>query len=453
MSHTAKENKMGVMPVNKLLISMSAPMMLSMLIQALYNVVDSIFVSWIGESNNALTAVSLAFPAQSLMIAVAVGTGVGVNSLISRKLGAKDFDSANKIAANGVFLALCSYLVFLLLGLTLVRPFFELQTDIPEVIEGGVTYLRICMCCSFGVFFQIMYERLMQSTGKTIYIMYCQGLGAIINIILDPILIFGYLGMPEMGVVGAAVATVAGQICAMLLAILIHHTRNKEVRIDYRGFRPSLRNIRDIYFIAFPSIIMQSIGSVMVFLLNGILISFTKIAVDVFGVYFKLQSFVFMPVFGLNNGLVPIVGYNYGAKKRERIVKAIRYACTYALIIMIVGLLVIQIIPDKILMIFNASDEMLNIGVFALRIISTHFVLAGVGIVLSSVFQAMGQAFKSMFVSIARQLVVLLPAAKLLSLSGNVNLVWWAFPIAEVVSLLICIIFFIDIYKKVISKV
>ena len=453
MSHTAKENKMGIMPVNKLLITMSAPMMLSMLIQALYNVVDSIFVSWIGESNNALTAVSLAFPAQSLMIAVAVGTGVGVNSLISRKLGAKDFDGANKIAANGVFLALCSYLVFLLLGLTIVRPFFELQTDIPEVIDNGVTYLRICMCCSFGVFFQIMYERLMQSTGKTIYIMYCQGLGAIINIILDPILIFGYLGMPKMGVAGAAVATVAGQISAMLLAILIHHTRNKEVRIDYRNFRPSLRSIRDIYFIAFPSIIMQSIGSVMVFILNGILISFTKIAVDVFGVYFKLQSFVFMPVFGLNNGLVPIVGYNYGAKKRERIVKAIRYACMYALTIMIVGLLVIQFIPDKILMIFNASDEMLNIGVFALRIISTHFVLAGVSIVLSSVFQALGQAFKSMFVSIARQLVVLLPAAKLLSLSGNVNLVWWAFPIAEVVSLLLCVIFFVGIYKKVISKI
>lgn len=453
MSHTAKENKMGIMPVNKLLITMSAPMMLSMLIQALYNVVDSIFVSWIGESNNALTAVSLAFPAQSLMIAVAVGTGVGVNSLISRKLGAKDFDGANKIAANGVFLALCSYLVFLLLGLTIVRPFFELQTDIPEVIDNGVTYLRICMCCSFGVFFQIMYERLMQSTGKTIYIMYCQGLGAIINIILDPILIFGYLGMPKMGVAGAAVATVAGQICAMLLAILIHHTRNKEVRIDYRNFRPSLRSIRDIYFIAFPSIIMQSIGSVMVFILNGILISFTKIAVDVFGVYFKLQSFVFMPVFGLNNGLVPIVGYNYGAKKRERIVKAIRYACMYALTIMIGGLLVIQFIPDKILMIFNASDEMLNIGVFALRIISTHFVLAGVSIVLSSVFQALGQAFKSMFVSIARQLVVLLPAAKLLSLSGNVNLVWWAFPIAEVVSLLLCVIFFVGIYKKVISKI
>lgn len=449
-----KENKMGVMPVNKLLLSMSAPMMASMLVQALYNVVDSIFVSWIDKTNDdALTAVSLAFPAQSLMIAVAVGTGVGVNALLSRRLGAKDFDGANKIAGNGLFLAACSYLVFLVLGLTVVRPFFAIQTNVRSIVDGGTVYLSICMCFSFGLFFNIMYERLMQSTGKTVYTMYCQGAGALVNIVLDPIFIFGYFGMPKMGVAGAAVATVAGQIFSMLLAMFFHHRYNREVRVNLRRFRPSLRAVRDIYAVALPSIIMQSIGSVMVFGMNKILIRFTETAATVFGVYFKLQSFVFMPVFGLNNGMVPIIGYNYGAGKRERIIKTIRCACIYAVCIMFAGLLIMQFVPRQILMIFNASDSLMSMGVPALRIISLHFMLAGIGIVLSSVFQALGHAFRSMLVSIARQIVVLLPAAFLLSLSGSVNAVWWAFPIAELVSVIMCIFFYFDLRKKVINRV
>ena len=452
MKHT--EHPMGTRPVLPLLVSMSLPAITSMLILSLYNVVDSIFVSWIDKTNDdALTAVSLAFPAQSLMIAVAVGTGVGVNALLSRRLGAKDFDGANKIAGNGLFLAACSYLVFLVLGLTAVRPFFAIQTNVQSIVDGGTVYLSICMCFSFGLFFNIMYERLMQSTGKTVFTMYCQGVGALVNIVFDPIFIFGYFGMPKMGVAGAAVATVAGQICSMLLSMFFHHRYNREVRVNLRRFRPSFRAVRDIYAVALPSIIMQSIGSVMVFGMNKILIRFTETAATVFGVYFKLQSFVFMPVFGLNNGMVPIIGYNYGAGKRERIIKTIRCACIYAVCIMFAGLLIMQLIPRQILMIFNASDNLMSMGVPALRIISLHFMLAGIGIVLSSVFQALGHAFRSMLVSIARQIVVLLPAAFLLSLSGSVNAVWWAFPIAELVSVIMCVFFYFDLRKKVISRV
>ena len=446
-----KENKMGVMPVNKLLLTMSLPMMASMFVQALYNIVDSIFVSWVSE--DALTAVSLAFPAQSLMIAVAIGTGVGVNALTSRRLGAKDFEGANKVANNGLFLAACSYVVFLLLGLTTVRWFFSIQTNVQSIVDGGVEYLSICMCFSFGMFFQVMFERFMQSTGKTVYIMYCQGLGAVINIILDPIFIFGYFGAPKMGVAGAAVATVIGQICAMFLTMFFHHKFNKELRVGWRQLRPCSKAIRDIYAVALPSIIMQSIGSIMVFGMNKILIRFTETAATVFGVYFKLQSFVFMPVFGLNNGMVPIISYNYGAGKRDRIKKAIRCACIYAVCIMTVGLLVLQFLPRQILMIFNASENLMNLGVTALRIISLHFVIAGISIVLSSVFQALGHAFRSMFVSIARQIIVILPVAYLLSLTGDVSAVWWAFPIAEAVSIILCVIFYFDLRKKVINRV
>lgn len=442
---------MGVMPVNKLLLSMSAPMMASMLVQALYNIVDSIFVTRISE--DALTAVSLAFPVQSLMIAVAVGTGVGVNALVSRRLGARDSEGANKTASNGLFLALCSYLVFLIPGITVVKQFFLIQTDVQNIIEDGTAYLTICMSLSFGLFFQIMFERFMQSTGKTIFIMYCQGAGAIINIILDPILIFGYLGAPKMGVAGAAAATVTGQICAMLLAAFFHHRFNREVRIKLRIFKPNFREIRDIYAVALPSIVMQSIGSVMVFGMNKILLRFTETAAAVFGVYFKLQSFVFMPVFGLNNGVVPIIGYNYGAGSRERILKTVRCACFYAVGIMTAGLLIMQLIPGPILKIFNASDNLMSLGVPALRIISLSFVFAAIGIVFSSVFQALGHAFYSMLVSVARQIVIILPAAYLLSLTGSVGNVWWAFPIAEIVSIFISILFYINIRKKVINRI
>lgn len=450
MSDVKNQNKMGLMPVNKLLISMSAPMMASMLVQALYNVVDSIFVSHITGDDFPLTALSLASPAQTLMIAVGVGTGVGVNALLSRKLGEKDYDGADKIATTGVFLAFCSYIVFALLGIFAVRPFFQMQTNNPEIIKYGVEYLSVCYVLSFGFFFQIMYERLMQSSGKTLYIMFCQGLGAIINIIFDPIFIFCF----KMGVTGAAAATVLGQICAMLLAITLHHKKNREVKLSYSNlFKPKLGIIRNIYGIALPSIVMQSIGSLMVFLLNRILISFTETATAVFGVYFKLQSFVFMPVFGLNNGMVPIISYNYGAGKRERITKTIKLSLMYSFIIMSLGLIIIQLIPDKIFMLFNATEQTQAMGVVALRIISTHFPLAAFAIILSSVFQSLGKAVYSMVISIARQLVVLIPAAYLLSLSKTVDAVWWSFPIAEVASLTLCVIFYIDIYKKLIKKI
>lgn len=451
MSNQIKENKMGTMKINKLLITTSAPLMLSMLIQALYNIVDSIFVSW--YDNNALTAVSLAFPAQNLVIAVAVGTGVGVSALVSRKLGQKDNIGVTKTATNGLFLALCSYLLFLIVGLTCIRPFFAIQISNEQIIKYGWQYLTICMCGSLAVFVQVMFERYMQSTGKTVCVMLSHSVGAIVNIIFDPIFIFAF----DMGIVGAALATVLGQFCGMAFAIILHSKLNHEVRLQLRGFKPDLTVIKEIYKIAVPSIVMQSIGSIMTFILNQILMTFGevtgKIAVDVFGVYFKLQSFVFMPIFGLNNGMVPIIGYNYGAHNRDRIVKVIKYAITYAVSIMTVGILIFMIFPEQLLDIFKANEQMKQIGSTALRIISTHFIFAGVSIVISSTFQAFGHAVKSMIVSITRQLAVLLPTAFLLSLTGNVNAVWWALPVAELVSVILCISFFVNLYNKVIKHV
>jgi len=438
---------MGVMPVNKLLISMSLPLMLSMLIQALYNIVDSMFVSW--YSDKAFTALSLAFPVQNLLIAIAVGTGVGVNALLSRKLGEKDRDGANKIATNGVFIAVCSYVVFLIAGLVFLRPFFEMQTQSTEIVDYGVQYLSICIIGSFAVFLQIMFERLMQSTGKTLYVMYSHSIGAIINIILDPILIFSC----KMGVYGAALATVIGQICGMVFAMIMHHYKNTEVRLHFKNFRPSGRTVGAIYKVALPSIVMQSIGSVMVFAFNDVLLKFSDAAVSVFGVYFKLQSFIFMPVIGMNNGMVPIISYNYGAKKRKRITSVLRYASVYAVIIMIIGMIIFQVFPDAIFNAFNPTEQMQEIGATALRIISLHFILAGVSIVLSSTFQAFGHAWKSMVVSIARQLIVLIPVAMLLATTGNVNNVWWSFVVAEVASLVLCIVFYVGLYNKIIKRV
>lgn len=446
MSHST-ENKMGVVPVNRLLISMSLPLMVSMLIQALYNVVDSMFVSW--YSTDAFNALSLAFPVQNLLIAIAVGTGVGVNALLSRKLGEKDFDGANKLASNGLFVAICSYAVFLIVGLLLIRPFFEIQIDNAQTIEYGVQYLSVCIIGSFSVFGQVMFERYMQSTGKTLFVMMSHGIGAVVNIILDPILIFTC----KMGVYGAALATIIGQFCGMVFAILLHHYKNPEVRLNFRGFKPCRRTILSIYKVALPSIVMQSIGSVMVFTFNRVLLKFSDAAVSVFGVYFKLQSFIFMPVIGMNNGMVPIISYNYGAKKRERIIKVIKYASIYAVIIMSIGIAAFQLFPNQIFAMFNPTEQMLDIGVLALQIISIHFVFAGVSIVLSSTFQAFGHAWKSMLVSIARQLVVLVPTAYLLSFTGNVNAVWWAFPIAELVSLLMCIGFYFHLYNNIIKNV
>jgi len=445
-----QENKMGVMPVGRLLFSMSLPMMASMLVTALYNVVDSMFVSRISE--NALTALSMAFPVQNLMIAVSVGLGVGLNAVLSRALGAKDSRSVQKAAANGLFMSMICAAAIMLAGATCIRPYFEAQTDIVEIVESGVTYTSIVTIGCFGMFMQIFFERLLQSTGRTVLTMTSQITGAIINIILDPIMIFGLLGFPKLGVAGAALATILGQWIGACVGLYLCRRKNPEIRLTLRKFRPDGAMIRRILAIGVPSIVMQSIGSVMTFLMNQILIAFSATAVAVFGVYFKLQSFVFMPVFGLNNGTVPIVAYNYGARKPERMTKAIRYSITAAVCIMLVGLGIFQIATSQLLGIFDASDEMLRIGVPALRIISYSFPLAGFCIGAGSVFQALGYSLYSMVNSFVRQLVVLIPSAYLIGkITGDVTMVWYSFVIAEVFSILLSAVFFRRIYKNVIS--
>ena len=451
MAEQTRENKMGVMPVNKLLITMSLPMMASMLVQALYNVVDSIFVSRINE--NALTAVSLAFPIQTLMVAVGVGTCVGINAVLSKALGEKNQEVVNKTAGNGMLLMALSYLVFLMVGLFGTKRFYLSQTDDAQIVQYGYEYLSVVCCLSFGMFTQFTFERLLQSTGKTFYIMVTQGIGAVINIILDPIFIFGLLGMPRLGVRGAAVATVIGQITAGLLACAINMKKNDEIQITGQALKPDVEIIKLIYKIGVPSIIMQAIGSVMTYGMNRILITFSSTATAVFGVYFKLQIFIFMPVFGMNNGLVPILAYNYGAGKKDRFTDSLKCGVKYAIGIMVIGLIIFQTIPDVLLRLFDASDDMLAIGESALRTISYSFVFAGFGIVCGTAFQALGCATYSMMVSIARQLVVLLPAAYLLALSGDVNQVWWAFPIAELMSLLMTVIFMVRINRKIIRHI
>ncbi len=448
MSEVVKENKMGTMAINKLLISMAVPMMVSMLVQALYNIVDSMFVARV--SQDALTAVSLAFSMQNLMIAITVGTGVGVNAILSKSLGEKRFDRANKVANNSIFLAGCTYVLFLILGLTVTEKFFAIQTDDAAIMQCGIDYLSVVLTCSFGLVGQVCLERLLTSTGKTFYSMIVQMTGAVANMILDPIMIFGYFGFPALGVKGAAVATVIGQCIAMCVGIIINIKKNKEITLSFKLMKPDAEIIKRIYKVGVPSIIMSSISSIMVFGLNKILIGFTTTAVAVFGVYFKLQSFVFMPVFGLNNGMVPIVAYNYGAKNSERIIQTIKYAIGYAFTIMVFGFLLFEIFPSWLLGIFKSENPaenaaMMEIGIPALRVIAIHFVIAGVCIIMGSVFQALGKAMYSMVVSVCRQLVVLLPAAYLLSLTGNLNMIWFAFPIAECVSLLISTIS----YRKV----
>ena len=446
------ENKMGVMPIEKLLLSMSLPMMISMLVQALYNIVDSIFVSRINEY--ALRAVSLAFPIQSLMIAVSVGTAVGINAFLSRTLGEKDFEKANTIAVNGIFIELASYVVFAFIGIFASRPFFASQTAIAQVREYGIVYLTICCTAGIGIFMQVVFERLLQSTGRAFHAMVTQGVGAVINLVLDPILIFGYFGMPAMGVAGAAVATVAGQIVAAVLAIVFNLKFNKDIRLSFRGFRPSGELIGNIYKVGVPSIIMQAIGSVMTYGMNLILEAFGA-AQTVFGIYFKLQSFIFMPVFGLNNGMVPIIAYNFGAGSRERVVQTMKRSIGYAVCIMLVGLAAMELFPAQLIGLFDeeATSELLVIGVPALRTICLSFCFAGYCIVVGSVFQALGNGVYSMLVSIARQLCVLLPVAWLFSLSGDVNLIWWAFPIAELVSLGMSTYFLMRIHRNIISHI
>jgi len=456
---------MGVMPVGRLLFTMSLPMMLSMLVQALYNVVDSFFVAKIGQ--DALNAVGMAFPVQNLMISVAVGTGVGVNALLSRNLGEKNFEEANKAAGNGIFLALMSCLAFSVFGPLSARAFFLAQTDILGIVEQGSTYLTICTGCSFGIFISIIFERLLQSTGKTAFTMATQGVGSVANIVLDPLFIFGNGLVWEgggpigelcstyglgLGAAGAAWATVAGQVLGGFLSVIMNlKFNNKDLTFSLHYLKPQGRVIRNIYSVGVPSIILSSIGSVMVFGMNKILIAFTDAATAVFSVYFKLQSFIFMPVFGLNNGMVPIIAYNYGAQNRERILKTVKLAVTAAMCIMLCGLAIFQFCSPQLLGLFEASEEMLSIGVPALKTISFSFVFAGYCIVCGSVFQALGHGVLSMVNSIVRQLVVLLPAAFLLSLSGRLELVWLAFPIAELFSLALSTVFLRRIVKTVID--
>lgn len=439
-----KENKMGVMPINKLLLSMAIPMMISMLVQACYNVVDSMFVAQLNE--NALTAVSLAFPIQSLMIAVSVGTGVGINSLASRGLGEKEYEKSNRVCNNGLILAVIGALAFAVFALVFGRMFFEVQTSDAQIISYGADYLMIVCGLSIGSFLEITFERILQATGRTVYTMYTQGIGAIINIIFDPIFIFGLFGFPKMGVAGAALATVMGQIIAACVGYYLAKHKNPEIEINLKKYPLRAHTVRMIYNIGIPSIIMQSIGSVMVFGMNMILMSFTSTASAVFGIYFKLQSFIFMPVFGLNNGMVPIIAYNYGAKKPERIVGTIKLSTIYACCLMLIGFAIFQFFPAQLLSIFAASDHMLSVGIPALRIISISFLLAGASIVFSSVFQALGHGVKSLIISVLRQLVVLLPSAYLLSFI-SLDALWYSFPLAEVVSFVVSIYMVWHVYK------
>ena len=442
----SQENKMGTMPVKRLLVTMSLPMIISMLVQALYNIVDSVFVSMINQA--ALTAVSMAFPIQNLLIAVSAGTCVGVNALLSRSLGERNAKNANLAAVNGLFLAFVSFLFYALFGIFGARFFFESQTDNPVIIEYGIQYLQIVCIFSFGLFGEMMFERILQSTGQTFYCMITQGTGAIINIILDPILIFGLLGVPAMGIRGAAAATVFGQIVAMVLAAMLNHAKNKDVRISFKGFSPHKRTISIIYQVGVPSIIMQSISSVMTFGLNKILISFSETAVAVFGVYFKLQSFIFMPIFGLNNGMIPIIAYNYGARNKKRIMETVRLSIGIAVGIMLIGLAVFQLMTPQLLMLFQADADMLSIGVPALRIISLSFLFAGYCIIVGSVFQAMGNGVYSLIISVARQLVCILPLAYFFAQVFGLHAVWYSIPLAEITSVVLSSILFRKIYVE-----
>ena len=446
-----KENKMGVMPVGRLLINMALPMVIAMIVQALYNVVDSIYVSRISES--AVTALSLAFPVQNILIGFATGIGVGVNALLSKSLGSGDQKTANRTAGNGFFLVAVATVLFALFGIFGTRPYFAMQSNVAETVEGGTVYTAICCAFSVGIFVEVLGERLLQSSGRTIYTLITQGTGAVLNIILDPLFIFGapQLGIAPMGIAGAAVATVIGQWVAAILALIFNFKCNPDVQFSFRDLIPSGRVIRVVLTVGIPSIIMMAIGSVMNFSMNQILLGFDGIgetAAGVFGIYFKLQSFFFMPLFGLNNGTVSIVAYNYGARKPERITGTLKRACMIAMGVMVAGLLVFQLAPDMLLSIFNPSEAFLGIGRSALRQISWAFPMAAIGIALTAGFQALGNGSYASIISLCRQMVVLLPAAYLLSLSGEVNNVWWAFPIAETASVIITLLFFLRIYKQ-----
>lgn len=450
MEENIKENKMGTMPIGKLLANMAGPVMVSMLFQALYNIVDSVFVAKL--SQDAMNAVSLAFPLQMLCIAFSVGTGVGINALLARSLGEKNQVAVNRAAGTGLFLVLCTAAVFMLLGFTLAEPFFRLQTANEQIIAYGRDYVMICIGGSLGIFVQVYGERLLQATGRTNLSMIAQIAGAVCNIVLDPILIFGLLGFPRLEVAGAAIATIVGQFMGAILGLVLNHTKNPEVQLRAANIRPRGATIRDIYAVGIPSIIVQSIGSVMMFGMNRILISFTEAATAVFGAYFKLQSFIFMPCFGLNNAMVPIVSYNYGAGKFDRVRKTVRLTAITAIGIMCIGCALFELIPGTLLGLFSPTDEALAIGKTALRIIGAHFPLAGFSIIAASACQALGKPIYSLINSVCRQIVVLLPTAYLLSLTGRLELVWLAFPIAEFVSVLLNSWFLKRTYKASLEK-
>lgn len=440
------ENKMGTMSVGKLLANMALPMVISMLVQALYNVVDSVYVSRVSE--NALTAVSMAFPIQNLMIGFSTGVGVGMNSLLSKCLGSREYQRGNLAAGNGLVLSGICCLLFMLFGAFGTGVFFQVQTDIPEILTGGVQYLRICTLFSFGIFGEILFERLLQATGRTMFTMMTQGVGAILNIVLDPLFIFGGLGIPAMGVAGAAVATVIGQIVAFCLAMGFHFWKNPEVSLSLSTMRLHGNVLKPILAVGVPSIIMVAIGSVMCFTMNQILVGFTSTAVAVFGAYFKLQSFIFMPIFGLNNAMVSIVAFNYGARKPDRIRKTVILSCVVAFLFMLCGFAAFQLMPETLLSMFQPTAEFLAIGCNALRTISWAFLVAGFCVILSSVFQALGTGLYATIVSLARQLLVLLPAAYLLSLTGRLEMVWWSFPIAEIASVTVTAVLMLRIYRQ-----
>lgn len=442
-------DKMGSTPMLRLILSMSLPTMFSMIIQAMYNIVDSVFVSSLGQ--DALTALSLAYPLQLMTISVAVGTGVGINSFISRRLGEKNQELANNGAANGIFISIISWLVFLLVGIFLTVPFFKLFNPTPGVMKYGVDYTSIILIFSVGVMVEIAIEKVLQATGNMIFPMIFQLIGAVTNIVLDPLFIFGIGPFPRMEVAGAAIATVIGQILAMLFAIYIFFFKKHAVQVHVRNFKPSLKIIKNIYAVGFPSIIMQSISSVLVVGLNAILMGFSEAAVSVHGIYYKMQSFVFMPIFGLNQGLMPIMGYNFGAKNKDRLHSAIRYGCIIAAFIMLCGTVIFWIFPAQILSLFNANDDILNMGIKAMRFISLSFLPAAIDIIFSTTFQAVGKGFSSMILSLLRQLVFILPAAFVLSNFG-VNAVWFAYPIAEVGALIVAIFLYTRINRKVFSK-
>ncbi|MBE7026327.1 MAG: MATE family efflux transporter [Ruminococcaceae bacterium] len=440
-----RENKMASTPMMKLIISMSLPSMFSMLIQALYNIVDSMFISH--YSQEGLTAISLAFPIQMLMVSVAVGTGVGINSLVSRRLGEKRFAEADSAATHGLLLAVISWIAFVVLGFFFIDPYFSMMQASAQVKQFSCTYTNIVIYLSIGCFVQCILEKTLQATGNMIYPMLFQLTGAIVNIILDPIFIFGYFGVPQMGIAGAAIATVIGQISAMIFSIIVIFAKKHDVHITFKGFKWNFKTVKDIYVVGVPSIVMQAIGSVLTTALNKILINFSEVAVSIFGIYFKLQSFIFMPVFGMTQGLMPILGYSYGARNKQRLLSALKYGIIIAFLIMLIGTVIFWAFPIPLLMIFDATPEMIEIGVPALRIISLCFTSAAIGITLSTLFQAVGLGINSLVVSLLRQIILLLPAAYLLSKLG-LEPVWWSYPIAEAGSLIASIILYRRVYKS-----